>query len=381
MSGLLETKFAPAEKADPDIFAQDVRLLLQSAMLYHLVESIPCIVLVLNKERQAVFENKKLRDSLGLPAGVTILGKRPGEILGCAHVTESPSGCGTTEACSVCGVVKAILSAQSQKSTIVDECRILAPNGGTYEFNVRVTPYRLEKRDFTIVSLLDVSDQKRRQALERTFLHDINNILALIVGHSDLLGTSALPKDLCDSVGVIKDASRELNAEITNHRQLLQAENGEFSAELSDAIGSAAFIENIIHIASNVWRDRQLVQGQPFDDIALITNRTLLHRVLHNMIKNAIEASSPDEKVTINCSREDGAGVFSVHNPNAMPVTTRLQIFQKSFSTKGKGRGIGTYSMKLFGERYLKGKVWFTTSEADGTTFFIALPLSEKTSV
>lgn len=40
-----------------------------------------------------------------------------------------------------------------------------------------------------------------------------------------------------------------------------------------------------------------------------------------------------------------------------------LRIFQRSFSTKGaKGRGLGTYSMKLFGETYLGGQVSFRSS-------------------
>jgi sensor histidine kinase regulating citrate/malate metabolism len=57
----------------------------------------------------------------------------------------------------------------------------------------------------------------------------------------------------------------------------------------------------------------------------------------------------------------------------------QLQLFKRSFSTKGAGRGIGTYSMKLLGEKYLKGKVWFQSSPEKGTTFFIAIP--QKTNV
>ena len=49
---------------------------------------------------------------------------------------------------------------------------------------------------------------------------------------------------------------------------------------------------------------------------------------------------------------------FSVHNSGAMAPGVRLQIFQRSFSTKrGEGRGVGTYGVKLFGERYL-GAAW-----------------------
>ncbi len=66
---------------------------------------------------------------------------------------------------------------------------------------------------------------------------------------------------------------------------------------------------------------------------------------------------------------------FSVHNPSFMPRSVQLQVFQRSFSTKGEGRGLGTYSMKLLSERYLGGRVDFTTSPDGGTTFIATFPL------
>jgi sensor histidine kinase regulating citrate/malate metabolism len=51
-----------------------------------------------------------------------------------------------------------------------------------------------------------------------------------------------------------------------------------------------------------------------------------------------------------------------------------LQLFQRSFSTKGEGRGLGTYSIKLLTERILNGKVSFTSSMDDGTTFRVLIP-------
>jgi sensor histidine kinase regulating citrate/malate metabolism len=53
------------------------------------------------------------------------------------------------------------------------------------------------------------------------------------------------------------------------------------------------------------------------------------------------------------------------------------RLFQRNFSTKSEaGRGIGTYSMKLFGEKVLGGKVSFTSSEEDGTLFKFSKHLS-----
>jgi signal transduction histidine kinase len=56
-----------------------------------------------------------------------------------------------------------------------------------------------------------------------------------------------------------------------------------------------------------------------------------------------------------------------------MPREVQLQLFKRSFTTKGTGRGLGTYSMKLLTERYLKGRIAFTSSETDGTTFTVTL--------
>jgi sensor histidine kinase regulating citrate/malate metabolism len=53
----------------------------------------------------------------------------------------------------------------------------------------------------------------------------------------------------------------------------------------------------------------------------------------------------------------------------------QLQIFQRSFSTKGdRGRGVGTYSIKLLGEQYLQGATGFESDAANGTTFWLRLP-------
>ena len=69
---------------------------------------------------------------------------------------------------------------------------------------------------------------------------------------------------------------------------------------------------------------------------------------------------------------------FWVHNQGHMPRKVQLQVFQRSFSTKGAGRGIGTYSVKLLTERYLGGRVTFTSEPQAGTTFRIRLPVQRR---
>jgi sensor histidine kinase regulating citrate/malate metabolism len=92
------------------------------------------------------------------------------------------------------------------------------------------------------------------------------------------------------------------------------------------------------------------------------------------MAKNALEASDTGHTVTFACGPCAQGVYFSVHNPTFMPRSVQLQIFQRSFSTKGNGRGLGTYSMKLLTENYLHGRIEFTTDPNTGTTFTAIYP-------
>jgi signal transduction histidine kinase len=110
----------------------------------------------------------------------------------------------------------------------------------------------------------------------------------------------------------------------------------------------------------------------PKAPVYLATDATIARRVLLNAVKNAIEASSFGAEVKFGVSDGDPVTV-SIWNAGEMPASTRHQVFQRSFSTKGKGRGLGTYSMRLLMENYLDGSVVFT-SDAAGTTFTLEFP-------
>jgi len=109
--------------------------------------------------------------------------------------------------------------------------------------------------------------------------------------------------------------------------------------------------------------------------VQLTSDRTLLKRILGNLVKNALEACPPRQTVTLGCELIAGQKIrFWVHNPTPMPREVQLQVFNRSFSTKGPGRGLGTYSVRLLTEKYLKGVAGFTSSPEQGTTFFVTFP-------
>ena len=71
--------------------------------------------------------------------------------------------------------------------------------------------------------------------------------------------------------------------------------------------------------------------------------------------------------------------VFEVWNEGLIPEEVQYRIFTRSFTTKSEpGHGLGTYSMKLFGEKYLKGKISFHSTDSTGTVFRYSLPINTQ---
>jgi len=170
-------------------------------------------------------------------------------------------------------------------------------------------------------------------------------------------------------------ASVQALNEIKGQQLLLQAESGELRVK-EEFFVSDSELRKAVEICRSHPRaeGRVLLVAEPLLDQALLSDSTLLRRILNNLLLNALEASDRGATVTAGCREgRDGTVVFFVHNAGVIPAEVQLQLFQRSFTTKGPGRGLGTYSIRLLAG-YLGGAVAFTSSAAAGTEFTLALP-------
>jgi signal transduction histidine kinase len=338
------------------------------------------MAMILNQERQLVYSNRALLQYLGLKDEQSIVGLRPGEILQCVHAFECEGGCGTTSFCGECGAVRAILSAQ-RGTQAVEECRVIRQPGQRPEaldLRVWATPLNLNDGPFTIFTVADISTEKRKQVLERTFFHDILNAAGALRGVAELMVETeeGAPGEL---TSMVYQLSEYLIEEIKTQRDLAAAEDNRLTTSYA-LISSLSLLQRVAQIYENhaVSRQRFVRIAPEATEVEFASDPVLLGRVLGNMVKNALEAVDVGQTVTLGCRVAGGEIEFWVHNPGVMPRSVQLQLFQRSFSTKGKGRGLGTYSMKLLSERYLQGAVSFTSTPETGTTFVGRYPLELK---
>jgi K+-sensing histidine kinase KdpD len=379
MPGKLKTDFAPAERAAPLQLEKDARLFAENVILNKIANSVSSMLVILNRQRQIVYANKLFQQFLNVSDSKSITGKRPGEAVSCIHAFSSEGGCGTTEFCRTCGAVGAILEShmgrQSEK-----ECRITNCFNEALDLRVTATPYYENGDEFTVFAIHDISNEKRRQTLERVFFHDVLNSAGGISGLSSILQQINDPADIKEIAKTISRAADNMVDEIQAQRQLIAAERGDLEPEFTTTT-SLTLLKDVADLFSKheIVKDKVLHISENLDDVLVYTDPVILRRILGNMVKNALEASPSKATVSLSFQEKNDSIQFSVYNSSWISREVQLQLFKRSFSTKGAGRGIGTYSMKLLGEKYLKGKVWFQSSPEKGTTFFIAIP--QKTNV
>lgn len=374
-----DTFFARAGRASDDEINRRYDELAGNQLIRMISDAIPDVAMILNGERQVVYENKALLELTGEVQGGSLLGKRPGEILQCLNARSEPTGCGTSDSCRYCGAVNAILDCQRTGQAAVRECRVSAEKDGhsfSFDLQVNASPFVFNGHEYVIFSVKDISDQKRRKVLERMFFHDVlnnatglNGMLLAIKGVSD-------PEVLKEYIEIAEQASNDLIEDLMSQRALSEAENGDLRMKVSRYSSVAVMNEIAAYLSHHeVAKDKRLFIDPFSHAVQIETDPQLLKRVLINLVKNALEASPAGSTITLGSRVNDKFISFWVSNPANMTDEVRKQIFQRSFSTKGAGRGLGTYSVKLLTTKYLKGTVEFSSDEARGTTFTIQLPL------
>ena len=226
----------------------------------------------------------------------------------------------------------------------------------------------------------DISEHKQ---IERFFFHDILNTAGSLRNFAGLLKDNVndikVDSSILSDINQIASISDKVVQGIISHRTILTSEKSELKLNLTDIHTNDFIIDIIKNVYQEPTEENKLIKVDAnFEDIIVHTDPALLSRVVENLIKNAIEASLPGGFVTIGCKKENERISIWVNNQTAISEEIKSKIFKRSFSTKGPGRGIGTYSIKFLTEKYLQGSASFSSSKNEGTTFKIELPIILK---
>lgn len=368
--------FAPAGRANGEHLNFLAELALADPVVGVVLQAVGGYALIIDEHRQIIAANEALLAMLGAKRSDSALGLRPGEALGCVSAQRGPDGCGTSIQCRHCGAVAAILAAQVSDLPIDGSCSLACCNDShpkPTDFRIRVSPLFLGVERVYAFVFQDVTATKRREMLERMFLHDLGNLATGLIGWSEELSNATMD----DAAMQIVELAHRLGEQLDEQRLLVEFEQG--NAKLAhDRIEVDSLVADL-----RIWfgahecaRERKFVVERATLPAAFHTDRQLLLRILGNLIKNAFEATPPRGTVTLRLVSSAGRILFEIHNAGSVPMELRAKLFKQRISTKGPARGLGTHAVQFFGEQCLGGQVSFESTEEHGTVFRFELALA-----
>ena len=331
-------------------------------MIDSFIKTFPNAIILLDENNKILSANEHILDEDLKLSFVDFIGKRPGDGIQCEN-TKKPDPnkiCMERSSCQYCGIYQAIIKSKQKASLVIEEARVksIIKNGElNFDFRIISIPVNIGELTYTLLIFEDISKEKRKNALEHIFFHDVLNTAGNIRNIIELLQDPQIEKDSFNHLlEIAEQASNQLVEEISAQRQLSLAEKGALKVEnkeLNSIYFLQALIEQCMHLP--IVDNKEIVLDHTSEEIIFYSDPILLKRILLNMVKNALEASNSNETVTLNIKRSRKSFIrFSVHNNTVIEDSVSHQLFKRSFSTKGINRGLGTYSMALLGRAIFK---------------------------
>jgi signal transduction histidine kinase len=204
-------------------------------------------------------------------------------------------------------------------------------------------------------------------------VHDLSNLLSIIVGYSNLL----IEEDLLDE---IESASMDKIRKAGEKASALVNQILKFSRldERISIINVGDLIDDIISIvATAAAEDIKIVWEKPKENIFIKSNAVKLQQVLLNLCINAIQAMEENGgclTVTLHSVEQDMIRIDVQDNGIGMNEDTLKKMYTPLFTTKDDGTGLGLFVVKHILDDY-HGKIEVKSEKDKGTTIKVFFPL------
>jgi C4-dicarboxylate-specific signal transduction histidine kinase len=184
---------------------------------------------------------------------------------------------------------------------------------------------------------------------------------------------------LLDAMEQTVEQADRANSIIRRVRSFIHKENPERRAvDVNDIIDG---IVDLLRLDAREY-DAELRLDLAQSALPVIADPIQIQQVLVNLAHNGFEAMSAAALTSRHLSiqtrpPENGVVEVAVHNQGqGMPAETVERMFEPFFTTKSHGLGMGLSISRTIIEAH-GGRLWATSDDSNGTTFYFTLPIVE----
>ena len=239
-----------------------------------------------------------------------------------------------------------------------------------------------------LIVLRDVTEEHSlnlmREDLTNTMVHDLRNPASVVLGALDLMGSEDIPDSQREIVDVAHQGAQRLLNLITAILDVNRLESGQMPLE-REPVRMDIVAAEVAEMEQVLARDkRQTIENQVPPDLPFVSaDVELIHRVLQNLIGNAIKFTPPEGVIAIGARRDsaDAQQVIVSVKDSGVGLIPELQarLFNKFVTgrVRGRGSGLGLAFCRLVVEAH-GGRIWVESTPGNGADFLFTLPVAEE---
>lgn len=277
----------------------------------------------------------------------------------------------------------------TSKKFINFETERLTKQGEIVFVSVTVSPIFDRKGNFGGYSVIhrDITDKKRIDEFKKNFLSSAAHELKTPITTLKLLNQILIDKikknkqfePLRVHISLIESELDRLNRLIGGLLDISRFETGKFHLDLQ-LVNISTLIKETVKKMNLMDKDHTIrVTLEP--TLNVIIDPLRIEQVLTNLIINAIKHSKTQKPIEVTALNQKNKIIVKIRDyGEGIPPYTLNDIFKQFYQVNASSRdgfGLGLYICKTIIDKH-RGKIWVTSKEGEGSTFFFSLPLQTK---
>lgn len=286
-------------------------------------------------------------------------------------------------------LVEMIQQTKQHEVTLHREIELYVPT--FKQIDVTILPDRLKKGDrpMMLVLLYDITAVRQLETVQSEFVtnasHELRTPITAIKGFTETLLSGALQDEAAayQFVEIIDREANRLELIANDILSLAQAERGEELAQ--ETFDLAESISMIVGNFQPIAEAKAIQIASKVDSsITITSHRPWVEQILINLIDNAIKYSEENGQVAVNCRREAEMVVISIKDTGyGIAPEEQERIFERFYRVdKARSRHSGGTGLGLSIVRHmvtsLSGEIWVDSQLGKGSTFFVRLPINDR---
>ncbi|MDQ5853490.1 MAG: PAS domain S-box protein, partial [Chloroflexota bacterium] len=219
--------------------------------------------------------------------------------------------------------------------------------------------------------------------------HELRTTLTSLVGYTSMLQARMAGETSADAMtqrqlsAIARQANR-LNLLIGRLLDVSRLQGGQFTVE-RQPVELGALVAHVVEefrLMLPHGAPHTVALAHPDEPVEVLGDAARMEEVLQNLLSNAVKYSPDGGTIRVGVARQDGEAVLEVADEGiGIPAEAREQLFEPFFRAgnvgpRTSGFGLGLYIVQEIVQRH-GGRVEVESTEGQGTTFRVIVPLAE----